>query len=375
MIEKIFGFFVLSLLLGLGVGAIGFFASSPVGAPGGAGSFIKWAFFGVASVLLLLYLIYGWYVKLYIKRYYYDCDENFVTIQKGVFMPTEIHVQYGKIQDVYVDQDFLDRLIGIYDVHIASATYSSGIAAHIDGVDPQIAEGLKNFLLNKIKGGGNPAADQVSGVPMPPRPQAQLKAVSPTQQISSDQFPISGKWLFLRTFTYLFYAAFISWIINSWFFASGKNSGQSLAEIMGFNPTSFDIFLFWLATFFIFYSFRIIWLVLWRKSYRFEFLPEYILLRNGVISREERHLPYHTIQNVTVSQSFMEKIFGMCTVMIQNAAVSGMVAPRSFVLGQGGNILANNGIQIPGQNLDKGRMITETLNSIISQTVDNRSGL
>ena len=60
-------------------------------------------------------------------------------------MPAQIHVQYGKIQDVYVDQDLLDRILGIYDVHISSATYSSGIEAHIDGVDKVGAEGLKNL--------------------------------------------------------------------------------------------------------------------------------------------------------------------------------------------------------------------------------------
>lgn len=38
-------------------------------------------------------------------------------------------------------------MMGFCDVHIASATMSSGMEAHIDGVDQATAEGLKAYLL------------------------------------------------------------------------------------------------------------------------------------------------------------------------------------------------------------------------------------
>ncbi len=60
--------------------------------------------------LFLVTIIFSWYVKTYIRTYFYDGEENFITIKKGVFAPTEIHVQWKKIQDVYVDQDILDGL-------------------------------------------------------------------------------------------------------------------------------------------------------------------------------------------------------------------------------------------------------------------------
>ena len=100
-------------------------------------------------------VIYGIYVSAYIKRYYYDATDSYVTIKKGVFAPAEIHVQYAKIQDVYVDQDILDKIMGLYDVHLASATIASGIEAHVDGVDKNGADGLKNLLLQKLQGGGS----------------------------------------------------------------------------------------------------------------------------------------------------------------------------------------------------------------------------
>ncbi|MFA6026892.1 MAG: PH domain-containing protein [Ignavibacteriaceae bacterium] len=107
-------------------------------------------FIAVSLVIIIPAVLYSWYVQVYIKRYYFSANDSFITIKKGVFAPTEIHVQYQKIQDVYVDQDILDRILGIYDVHLASATVQSGIEAHIDGVNNENADALKNFLLNKI---------------------------------------------------------------------------------------------------------------------------------------------------------------------------------------------------------------------------------
>jgi hypothetical protein len=37
-----------------------------------------------------------------------------------------------KVSDIYVDQDFFDRLFGLYDLHFSSASLSSGTLAHID---------------------------------------------------------------------------------------------------------------------------------------------------------------------------------------------------------------------------------------------------
>ena len=50
------------------------------------------------------------YIKKYISNYYYDWENEYLTIRKGVFTSTEIHVPYNKIQDVYVDQDIFEYL-------------------------------------------------------------------------------------------------------------------------------------------------------------------------------------------------------------------------------------------------------------------------
>ena len=60
-------------------------------------------------IFLVVIFLYALYFNAYIRRYYYSTDSDFITIKKGVFTPTEIHVQYQKIQDVYVDQDKIGR--------------------------------------------------------------------------------------------------------------------------------------------------------------------------------------------------------------------------------------------------------------------------
>ncbi|MBX7157247.1 MAG: PH domain-containing protein [Verrucomicrobiae bacterium] len=90
------------------------------------------------------------YQRWYYAVYFYDLAADYIVIRKGAITPQEITIPYERIQDVYVDQDILDRIFGLYDVHLSSATVSSGIAAHIDGLEKSEADGLKHALLKII---------------------------------------------------------------------------------------------------------------------------------------------------------------------------------------------------------------------------------
>jgi membrane protein YdbS with pleckstrin-like domain len=94
----------------------------------------------------LVYLYQVWYFQVY----FYDLTDDFIIIKKGLLTPKEITIPYERVQDVYVDQDILDRILGLYDVHLSSATISSGIEAHIDGVKKESADGLRQMILGKV---------------------------------------------------------------------------------------------------------------------------------------------------------------------------------------------------------------------------------
>jgi len=103
------------------------------------------SFFVIACVWSYIYEV--WYFQVY----YYELTDDYITIRKRVFTPREITIPYGRVQDVNVDQDLLDRFYGLYDVHLTSATVSSAMEAHIDGVEKEAADGLRDKILRKLQ--------------------------------------------------------------------------------------------------------------------------------------------------------------------------------------------------------------------------------
>ena len=71
-------------------------------------------------------------------------------IKKGIFSRNEITLPINRLQDVYVDQDILDRIFGLYDVHVSSATVISGNLSHIDGLNKENSDAVKNLILSGI---------------------------------------------------------------------------------------------------------------------------------------------------------------------------------------------------------------------------------
>lgn len=112
-------------------------------------------YFGITTagslifILIVIVLVY-FYQRWYYAVYFYDLTPDYLVIKKGPITPREITVPYERFQDVYVDQDIFDRVMGLYDVHISSATISSGMQAHIDGVEKIAADGLRALLLQKV---------------------------------------------------------------------------------------------------------------------------------------------------------------------------------------------------------------------------------
>jgi len=117
---------------------------------------INWVAFlapliGMWGVLVLFAILYEW---LYIWTYFYDVGDTFLRIRKGVLIRKEITIPYGRIQDVNVDQDIMDHIFHLYDVHVATATLDSEIEAHIDGVNATSASKIRNLILERVAKAG-----------------------------------------------------------------------------------------------------------------------------------------------------------------------------------------------------------------------------
>lgn len=378
LLPSFFGFIFMPIFFG-GMGAA-FGASSTIGNSDNS-EFIGFIIIGAVLgfiIHLIITIFRAWYLKVYIRTYYYAGEEHFITIKKGVFAPTEIHVQWQKIQDVYVDQDILDRIMGLYDVHIASATAASGIEAHIDGIEKEAADGLKKFLLEKVSGSGNSRnsgnnnrlqnsdagsaghdshinqADHAnSGATSQSKKSEITFATKDGKNISSKNYPLTSKWFWV-SITQSVIGSFILAGLLVLVFIGKARSGDYFTEDMP------QMILIWLGLAIIIIAWRVISLFLWKKNYVFDFTPENIYFKQGVLSISENHMPYSSIQDVTVRQSFIERLFGLGRVVIENAS------QQSVVVGRGGNKEALfNGIILQGFSISDAREITNTLKSTV----------
>lgn len=108
---------------------------------------IRMVWYGLLFGILFHTVIYEF---LYWWTYYYDVDEFNVVIRKGVVTKKEVNLPFSRITDVYVDQDALDFMLFLYDVHISTPTQESGEFAHIDGLSKADAQKLKKLILERV---------------------------------------------------------------------------------------------------------------------------------------------------------------------------------------------------------------------------------
>lgn len=150
IIKKTIVNIVTSAILFLSIGGIIIYSMDSTGQTFSL-SWINQIAVGFLFLLFATFILVYFYQRWYFAVYFYDLTPDYIQIKKGPITPREITIPYERIQDVYVDQDLLDRFFGLYDVHISSATASSGTQAHIDGVEKQAAEGLRERLLQTVK--------------------------------------------------------------------------------------------------------------------------------------------------------------------------------------------------------------------------------
>lgn len=110
-------------------------------------------FYLVCAGLLLFSPIYQY---LYYRAYFYDIDDQNVIIRKGVISKKEITMPFAKVTDVYVDRDFGDVILGLYDIYLSTPTSESGIFAHIDGVNREGSVELRKLILERVNKVQNP---------------------------------------------------------------------------------------------------------------------------------------------------------------------------------------------------------------------------
>lgn len=114
-----------------------------------ATGFVNGVFISIALYILIVLASYV-FQYYYFKSYFYNATKDTLVIKKGVFTKNEINLPFKRIQDVYVDQDILDRIFGLYDVNVSSATAISAYLSHIDGLNKENSEKVKKLIMKAV---------------------------------------------------------------------------------------------------------------------------------------------------------------------------------------------------------------------------------
>lgn len=283
-------------------------------------------------IYIVVTLLSIFYQYLYYKFYYYNFQEDSAEIKKGVVSQATGHVYYARIQNIYVDQDILDRIMGLYDVHYETAGESSSFYSHVDGLNKTNADKLVQFILGKAKNTPgtiqNQPVTETTNVAQntPPSPPVNLSTI-----YDKNNLPLSPSYTFLMilqsSISLILFALYLIYI----FFSSAGGASQLI---------------FFLLTIFVLLTIAIIRTILWVKYLNYNFDQIKGTLVTGIIARQTKIVYYNRIQNINVGQSFMERIFGLYNVSIETAGEGQtMKTSNSSIFGNIGNAFAIPGLK------------------------------
>ena len=115
--------------------------------------------------------------------------------------------------------------------------------------------------------------------------------------ITEKKYPVRGKWITKSMLGY--FLTFIFFVVTG---------------IGG---------LLYLIIIFISGIFGIIQAVLRRKAFHFTIEDSYLTFQQGVLNKSQRHIPYGVVQNIIVKQDLFDRIFGIASLVIENASQGG----------------------------------------------------
>jgi uncharacterized membrane protein YdbT with pleckstrin-like domain len=195
------------------------------------------------------------------------------------------------------------------------------------------------------------------------------------QDLVSDQkYPINIKWVYkslLGTITALSIISFFMLMTS----ASSKDYDRSGMY-------------FYIIVYSVFGIFSLIIGILRRATFHYVLESQFLNLKQGILSKQERHIPYGVIQNTLVKQDLFDRLFGLASVSIENAsfgAGKGQDEQKIFGLKVGNTRrrdyetigFSGNKVSIPGLLKED----AEALKTIVLQKMkenpieDNQSGL
>ena len=141
--------------------------------------------------------------------------------------------------------------------------------------------------------------------------------------ITEKDYPVRDVWV-LKSIFYFFPAYIILLIYIFTYFWLDDVPEKSV------NVSDFYPFLFFTG----FIIFNTILTVLMKANFHYSIEEKYLTLKQGIISKKQRYIPYGVIQNLFVNQDLFDRIFGLASLTIENASQgSGVLSGEERVFG------------------------------------------
>jgi len=110
------------------------------------GNYFIYLILGVIAITLVSFLFaYLWYLKF---TFFLDKGKEEFIVNKGIFNRDQVTIQLDKIQQVNINQNILQKIIGVYELKIDTAG-AHGEEVSIKAIDETSAYNLKEHLLSK----------------------------------------------------------------------------------------------------------------------------------------------------------------------------------------------------------------------------------
>ena len=260
-----------------------------------------------AGVVLIFGLIRGY---LRYRNFTFYIDNNEFILQKGIFKKTRIGIPLHKIQQVNINQNFLQRLLKMYEVEIDTAG-SSNTEVTIKAVTAQYAQALKERLMQDVVT-SNTRDTRQNNIPDTDVPFITVSFTSLLKTgITSNYVRSFGILLafFISTFQHLDeYLTYVNAKDN--FISEYFNSAFLLRFI------AFIIFLILILTLVI----NLVRTIL--RFYNFKVVKQQnsLLLSHGLINTRNTIIRPDKVQMVTVGRNYFQKKFDVNDVKIRQAS-------------------------------------------------------
>jgi len=102
-------------------------------------------------VFPIAFLFGLWYGAQYLARMRFSLRDKHLHVRKGVVIYNHTLVVYENIQDIHVVQGYWDRLFGMWNTIIYTATTGGKASTVIPGLTREDAEAFKEELFKKIR--------------------------------------------------------------------------------------------------------------------------------------------------------------------------------------------------------------------------------